>query len=196
MSAQIQPFTSVPLETPFRLIRSETTYRGRVLNVRRDQVRLPDGRSVHLDVIEHAGSVTLVPVDEANRIWFVRQYRHAAGEYLLELPAGMLEEGEPPVQCARREIREEIGMAAGRLEQLGSFFLAPGYSTETMVVFLARDLHTDPLEVDADEIISVEQIPVDRVYRMSQAGEIRDAKSLAALHLAQPFLRGCISVLG
>lgn len=173
---------------PFRLVRSETPYRGRVLNVRRDEVVLPDGRQVHLDVVEHAGAVTLVPVDEANQIWFVRQYRHAVGQFLLELPAGTLEEGEPALQCARREIREEIGMAAGRLEEIGTFYLAPGYSSEKMVVFLARDLRPDPLELDTDEFLSVEQLPVRRVYHMCESGEIHDGKSLAALHLARRYI--------
>jgi ADP-ribose pyrophosphatase len=174
----------------FELLKSEITYRGRVLDVRQDQVRLPDGQQVSLDVVLHSGAVTLVPVDTDGQVWFVRQYRYAIEDDLLELPAGTLEEGEAPVSSAQREIREEIGMAAGHLEEIGTFFLAPGYSTEFMHVYLAKDLYPDPLEGDLDEFLSVEKIPIPEVYARVAAGEIRDAKSLAALFLARPFLLG------
>jgi ADP-ribose pyrophosphatase len=174
----------------FEILKSEITYRGRVLDVRQDQVRLDNGSQVNLDVVVHRGAVTMVPVDADGQVWFVRQYRHAIEDDLLELPAGALEEGEPPANAAQREIREEIGMAAGRLEEIGTFYLAPGYSTEFMHVFLARELRPDPLEGDMDEVLSVEKFPISRVYEFVKAGEIRDAKSLAALFLARPYLMG------
>jgi ADP-ribose pyrophosphatase len=146
-------------------------------------VRAPDDQVLVLDIVAHVGAVTILPLDEQDRIWFVRQYRHAAGQVLLELPAGTLEKGEAPEACARREIREETGLAAGRIEKVGEFFLAPGYSTEYMHVFLATDLSPDPLPGDADEFLSVAAIPVDQVKRMVASGEIKDAKSLAALAL-------------
>ena len=101
----------------------------------------------------------------------------------------MIEPGEPPLDCARREIREEIGMAAGRIEPIGEYFLAPGYSTEFMHVFLATDLRPDPLPGDADEFISAEAIPLDVVLRMVENGKIRDAKTLASLMLAKHYLQ-------
>ena len=171
----------------YETLHSETIYRGRVFNVRRDEIRLPDGKTARIDIVEHVGAVTLAPVDDQNRVWFVRQYRHAAGEVLLELPAGMVEAGEAPLDCARREIREETGMAAGRIELIGEFFLAPGYSTEFMHVFLARDLRPDPLPGDADEFIAVEPIPYEVVLKMIENGKIRDAKTLAALTLAKKY---------
>jgi len=115
----------------------------------------------------------------------VRQYRHAAGLDLLELPAGTRDEDEDPEVCARREIREETGMAAGKLEHLGGFYLAPGYSTEYMHVYLATDLHHDPLEADADEFLSLEAVPLAEALARAARGEIPDAKSLAALLIAQ-----------
>jgi ADP-ribose pyrophosphatase len=173
----------------FSLLHSETIYQGRAFAVRRDEVRLPDGKTAQLDIVAHHGAVTLVPVDAQGRIWFVRQYRHAAGELLLELPAGTLEPDEAPEACAAREVREEIGMAAGTLQKLGESFLAPGYSTEYMHFFLATDLQHAPLAQDADEFLNVEHISIAQAYELAHAGQIRDAKSLAALLLAQPHLQ-------
>lgn len=172
----------------FEVIRSETVYQGRVFAVRHDQVKLPDGKTTQLDIISHSGAVTLIPVDDEGRIWFVRQYRHAAGETLLELPAGTLEKGEPPAACAAREVREEIGMSAGKLQHLGEFFLAPGYSTEFMHIYLATELHPDPMQHDDDEFLTVEPIPIHQAYALALDGRIRDGKSLAALLLARPHL--------
>src|ERR1700682_603277 len=103
----------------FSLIHSDEIYQGRVFTVRRDEVRMPDGKSARLDIIVHHGAATLVPVDRDGRIWFVRQYRHPAGEVLCELPAGTSDPGETAEACAAREVREEIGMAAGRLRHIG-----------------------------------------------------------------------------
>ncbi len=171
-----------------KTLQSKTVFQGRAFNIRQDIVELPDGRSVQLDIVAHSGAVTIIPVDENRRIWFVRQYRHAAGETILELPAGVIETGESPEECARREAREEIGMAAGALHKIGGFFLAPGYSTEYMHVFLAKNLSPNPLAQDADEFLSVEQIPIEQAYSLAQAGSIHDAKTLAALFLAGPLL--------
>ncbi|OGR28757.1 MAG: hypothetical protein A2139_00975 [Desulfobacca sp. RBG_16_60_12] len=173
---------------PFELIKSETLLKGRAFAIRRDWLKTPDGRETKYDIIEHGGSVILVPLDADGNLLFVRQYRHAAGTDLLELPAGTLDEGEEPAVCAAREIREETGFAAGTLEKIGEFYLAPGYSTEFMVVYLATDLKHDPLEADADEFLSVEKIPVKQALEMAEKGGIPDAKSLAALLLAQRYL--------
>jgi len=172
----------------FQTLNSELVYRGRAFDVRRDQLQLPDGQIAALDIVVHVGAVTILPLDEHGNILFVRQYRHAVGQELLELPAGTLEPGEPPEVCARREIREETGMAAAQLRKIGEFFLAPGYSTELMYVFLATGLHPDPLPGDSDEFIRVEEVPVADVFRMIESGEIQDAKSLAALLLGRRWL--------
>ena len=170
-------------------ISRETIYHGRAFNVRRDEVRFPDQHTMHLDIIEHVGAVTILPIDAEGRILFVRQYRHATGKELLELPAGTLDMGEKPETCALREIREETGFAAGNLIKLGEFFLAPGYSTEYMVVYLANELHPDPLPHDPDEFISLEAIPIEQAYQMAFNGELQDGKSLAVLLLARPFIQ-------
>jgi ADP-ribose pyrophosphatase len=169
----------------FDVIHSEIVYQGRAFGVRRDQVRLPNGEATHWDIIAHPGAVTLVPVDEQGRLWFVRQYRHAIGQDLLELPAGTLKPGEPPEECALRELREEIGMAASQLQKLGDFFLAPGYSSEHLHIFLATGLTPASLPGDADEFLKIEIIPAEQAYQMITAGQFQDGKTLAALALAR-----------
>jgi len=173
---------------PFKLLKSETLLKGRAFTIRRDYLQTPNGSETKFDIIDHGGSVVIIPVNEYGDMFLVRQYRHATRGDLLELPAGTLEGDEDPDLCAAREIREETGMAAGKLSRLGSFYLAPGYSTEFMVVYLATELSHNPLEADADEFLSVERIPVAEVIQMAKRGEIPDAKSLAALFIAKPQL--------
>jgi len=173
---------------PFELLKSEVLMKGRAISIRRDTLKTPDGRETKFEIIEHSGSVVIIPVDENGNLLLVRQYRHATSGELLELPAGTLDDEEDPEVCAAREIREETGMAAGKLVRLGDFYLAPGYSTEFMVVYLATDLSFSPLEADADEFLSVKKIPVAEAIQMAERGEIPDAKSLAALFLAKSSL--------
>ena len=173
---------------PFEVIESQVVFRGRVFKVRKDKVRVTESRVSHLDVVEHRNSVTIVPLDSEGNLWFVRQYRHPVGGNLLELPAGVIEPEESAEECAYREIREEIGMAAGNLREIGSFFLAPGYSTEYMYVFLATELDPDPLDADEDEFISIEKIPVEKAFSMAKSGQIQDVKTIGSIFLAQPFL--------
>jgi ADP-ribose pyrophosphatase len=172
----------------YKTLQSEHIYRGRAFDVRRDTVCLPNGVSVNLDIVEHVGAVTILPFDSEGRVWFVRQYRHPSGVELLELPAGTLEVGEDPLTCAQREIQEEVGMSARRFQKIGEFFLAPGYSTEFMHVFLASDLYPSVLPQDEDEFLSVVPLLLDRAYESAKIGLIQDAKTLAALFLAQPYL--------
>lgn len=175
-------------ELSFELLKSEIVYPGRAFTIRRDTLRLPNGHETRLDIVEHIGSVVIVPMDAQGNLLFVRQYRHAARLELLELPAGTLDVGEAPEACARREIREETDMAAGNLEHLGEFYLAPGYSTEYMHVYLATNLRSDPLKADADEFLTVEAISLSTALAMARRGGIPDAKTHAALFLAQPHL--------
>lgn len=172
----------------YETINTETVYLGKAFDVRRDQVLLPDGKKTSFDVVVHPGAVTLIPVDSDGRILFVRQFRYAVGEELLELPAGTLDEGEEPQACAHREIREETGMSAGRLKKIGEFFLVPGYSTEFMHIYIAEDLKPDPLPGDEDEFITVEAVEQEKIPELISRGILRDAKSLSAIFLAEPYL--------
>lgn len=173
----------------FKLIESNTIYRGRVFNLRQDQVQFPTGRVAKLDIIDHPSSVLIVPIDESGNILFIHQYRHATGKIILELPAGVVEEGETPENCARREIREETGMSARLVDRIGGYYLVPGYSTEYLHVYLARELHPDPLPGDEDEFIDVVRIPAAEAFVQAEAGDIHDSKTLAALILAKPHLK-------
>ncbi|MGZ9221598.1 MAG: NUDIX hydrolase [Anaerolineales bacterium] len=174
---------------PFELIKSETLLQGRAFKIRRDYLKMPNGRETRLEIIEHGGSVVLIPIDDDGNLLFVRQYRHAAGKDLLELPAGTRDDDEPFEQCAAREIREETGMEAGKLQKVGEFYLAPGYSSEFMVVYLATELKENPLDADDDEFLQVEKIPLKKAFQMAERGDVPDAKSLAALLLAKPYLK-------
>lgn len=173
-----------------QILKRETVYQGRALNVRCDQVRLPHGGITTFDVVDHPDSVALIPVDEHGRLWFVRQYRHPPGKSILEIPAGTLRPGEDPGHCAVRECREEVGMSPGRLLHLGSGYLAPGYSTEFMHFYLALDLTPAPLAPDADEILKAEPLTQAECWDRIRDGSLRDVKSLAGLLLALEHLPG------
>ena len=172
----------------FKTLKSEIVYEGKAFNVRREQLLLPDEKTTWFDLVVHPGAVTLIPIDSKGRVLLVRQYRHAVGKELLELPAGTLEAGEDPDVCAAREVREETGMSAGKINKIGEFYLVPGYSTEYMYIYIASELQADPLPGDDDEFITVEAYPLDDLPMLIGKGVLQDAKSLAALTLAQPYL--------
>ena len=167
-----------------KLIARKTVYQGRAFNVRVDEVELRPGLTVPLDIIEHTGAVTMLPLDGDGLLWFIRQYRHSVGETILELPAGTLEPGEDPAVGAARELQEEIGMKAEHLEKLAGFWLAPGYSTEFMHLYLATGLTPSALAQDEDEMIAVEKLRPAQALALAARGELRDSKSLVALDLA------------
>ncbi len=154
------------------------------LGFRVDRLRYPSGHETTHDVVEHPGGVTMLPIDAEGNVLFISQYRHAIGRVLLELPAGTVDEDEDPEVCAQRELQEEIGFRAGSIERLGAFYSAPGYCTEYIPAYLCTDLVESKLEGDEDSI-EVVAIPLDKALAMAGAGEIEDAKTLAALLLYQ-----------
>lgn len=162
----------------------EYKFRGHAFDVVQVEMKLPDGRTRKYDLVDHSNAVTILPIDEHQNVYFVKQYRLGANEVLLELPAGVLDLDEDPGEAALRELREETGMA-GRLELLGTFYLAAGYSNEKMFVYLAQDLYASPLNQDEDEFLQLVKMPLTRVMEMISENEIHDAKTLAALILAQ-----------
>ncbi|NTV36677.1 MAG: NUDIX hydrolase [Anaerolineaceae bacterium] len=173
----------------FSIISREIKYQGRAFSVEDIKLQLPDGNESVFNLVRHTGSVSIVPVDSEGNLLFVRQYRLGSETELLELPAGTKSPDEDPLECACREIREETGMAAKTMKLLGDIYLAPGYSSERMYVFLATDLYFDPLEADADEFLAIEKISIKTAYEMAENGDIHDSKSLAALLLAASDIR-------
>jgi ADP-ribose pyrophosphatase len=172
----------------YRVVSSQIEFEGKLLRIRTDHVELQGGNIQQLEIVVHHGAVAIVPVDTEGNIWFVEQYRHPAGEILLEIPAGTLNPGEDPADCAHRESREEIGMAPGELIPLGAGFMAPGYSTEFLHFFLARKLTPSALDPDEDEELAIQKIHMQQAWGEATEGKIRDIKTIAGLALARDFL--------
>jgi ADP-ribose pyrophosphatase len=163
------------------IIRAETIYEGRVIRLALLDIQLPDGRLAKREIVQHPGAVAVVALDSERRILLVRQFRAAAGQVLLEIPAGTLEPGESPPACAERELQEETGFHPGRLEPIGGIYVAPGYTTEFIHLFWATDLTASRLDSDADEFIEVERVPLTEALAMIERGDIVDGKSIAGM---------------
>ncbi len=169
---------------PERTVSRKDLFDGRVVQLHVDEVELANGKRTTREVAEHADAVVVLPVDESGRALLVRQYRYPIGQDLLEAPAGGIDPGEAPEQAAQRELQEEIGFRAGNLESLGGFWTAPGFCTEYMYAFLARDLSPSVLDADDDEVIVVERHDLDSIRAMIRDGRIVDAKTIAAYWMA------------
>lgn len=165
------------------VIGSEEIYRGRVVKLRVDRVRLADGREAKREIVGHQGAVCIVPVLDG-QILLLQQFRLATGGVLLEVPAGTLEVGEEPAACAARELEEETGYRAATLRPLFSTYLAPGYSSELMHAYLAEGLTPGATHLDADEQVELTPLPIAEIERRILAGEIRDAKTIASVLVA------------
>jgi len=166
-------------------VNERVVHRGRSIVVKVERAVLPDGRSVELDVVRHPGAAAVVPFESAERVLLIRQYRHAAGGTIWEVPAGKLD-GEAPERCAARELEEEVGRRAGRLVPLGTILTTPGFTDEVIHLFAAFELEPVPQRLDDDEVIEVVPVPLERALAMIWSGELRDAKSaLALLHAAR-----------
>lgn len=167
---------------------SKIVHRGKIFDVVQENISLPNGVKTDIDIIRHPGAATMVPLNRGN-VFLVRQYRHPLGEYILEVPAGTCDAGETPLACARREIVEEVGYSALTWKEIGIVIPSPGYSDERLHVYLATDLKLVGQKLDQDELIEVCEIGFDKAIDMVYAGEIRDAKSIASLLLADRHLK-------
>ena len=166
-----------------RPVTSRRVYTGRHISLRLDELEFPNRHRVVYEIVEHRGAAAMVALTGDRRLLLVRQFRPAVGEELLEIPAGTIEEGETPEACARRELAEEVGHAAGRWERLISYYPSPGVLSEQLHVFLAQDLHPAPAPRE-EEDLRVESLPLADAYRRIAAGEIRDAKSIIGITAA------------
>jgi ADP-ribose pyrophosphatase len=162
-------------------------YKGRILNLRVDQVEFEDGTATTREVVEHRGAAAIVPILK-EKVILVRQFRYASSADLLEIPAGTLELGEEPEVCARRELEEETGYRSNDLQKILECFMAPGYSTEKIHFYLATNLERSKKKTEEDERIEVEIVPIANALEKIRAGEIRDAKTVCALYRALEFL--------
>lgn len=164
---------------------SRVVHRGRSIVVWVEEAKLPDGRTVALDIVRHPGASAVVPFESERDVLLLRQYRHAAGGTIWEVPAGKLD-GDAPEACAARELEEEAGRRAGRLERLGSIFTTPGFTDEVIHLFAAFELTPVPQHLEHDEVIEVVRVPLSEALAMIWGGELRDAKSaLALIHAAR-----------
>ncbi|HSP99961.1 MAG TPA: NUDIX hydrolase [Candidatus Dormibacteraeota bacterium] len=163
-------------------------FRGRIITLRQDEVTLPGGGRVTLEIVHHPGAAAIVAIDGDGTVALIRQFRHAAGGFIWEVPAGTLGHGESPAACARRELQEETGLVAAQWTALGSVLTTPGFCDERIHLFLARDLRETTAALEDDEVLSVSRVPLARALAMAASGEIDDAKSIAALYRAQAAL--------
>lgn len=162
-------------------LRTINEYRGIIVNTRLDYACLPDGSMALREVVEHPGGVAVLPLEDDGTVWCVRQFRYPFSETLLEIPAGKLETGEEPEQAARRELSEETGLEAGELRYLGRHYCSPGYNSEILHIFLARDLRHGTAHPDAGEFLSVERHPLSALTALALAGDLPDTKTVVAV---------------
>ncbi|HTC24627.1 MAG TPA: NUDIX hydrolase [Gemmatimonadales bacterium] len=176
------------------LISSRRVYSGRVLDLDVDTVRFPNGSVGELEMIRHPGAAAVVPFADDPRapdphVLLIRQFRHAAEKYVWEIPAGRLEPNEAPETCARRELEEEAGVAAGDLRRLTTIYTTPGFTDERIHLFIATGLEQGTQRREADEFLEVERTPWSRVLELIGSGEVEDGKTLVALMFVECFLR-------
>jgi len=163
--------------------KSKHVFTGKVLTLNIDTVTLPNGFTVDLEIVRHPGAAAVVPLKDNGTVVLIKQFRHAAGGFIYEIPAGKLHPGEDPMHCAARELEEEIGYVAGRLELLTSILTAPGFTDEVIHIYKATGLTAGRQQLDRDEILEVLEISLEEAIKMIKAGTIRDAKTIVGLRL-------------
>lgn len=160
---------------------TKNIYSGQVVTLNVDTVQLPNGLTVDLEVVRHPGASAVVPMKDAETVILIRQFRHAAGGFIYEIPAGKLTRGEDPLNCAARELEEEIGYCAGSFELLSSIFTAPGFTDEVIHIYVATGLRPGVQQLDRDEVLEVVEMPLKEAIENIEKGLIRDAKTIVGL---------------
>lgn len=156
-------------------------YTGKVITLNVDTVELPNGFTVDLETIRHPGAAAVVPVKDDGTVVLIRQFRHAAGGFIYEIPAGKLDQGEDPLNCAKRELEEEVGYRASSFQLLSSIFTAPGFADEVIHIYKAIGLTKGQQQLDRDEVLEIIEMPLSEAIKKIQDGTIRDAKTIIGL---------------
>lgn len=177
-----------------KTISTRHIFEGKIIDVWVDQVQLPDGREGSREIVKHEGAVGILAMDEENNVWMVRQYRKPVERVLLEIPAGTLYHQEDPLECARRELREETGFSAKKWDKILSYFSAPGFCNEALHLFIATDLVAGETSLDGDEFLEAVKVPLPQAYELIFQGQIVDGKSIIAIqHAILKQMRGSIA---
>ncbi|HHW02680.1 MAG TPA: NUDIX hydrolase [Thermoanaerobacterales bacterium] len=171
---------------------SKVIYSGKILSLRLDEVRLPNGKTSTREIVDHPGAVAIVALNDKNEVLMVKQYRKPVEEVLLEIPAGKVERGEVHEACAQRELMEETGFFARNLQHITDFYTSPGFCSERMHLYLARDLVKKQGQADDDEYIQLEAVPMEEAVKKVYDGEIKDAKTISGLLLVYSTLKGAL----
>jgi ADP-ribose pyrophosphatase len=172
----------------FTIHQTKGIHSGKIFKVHQETVTLPNGRTANVDIVKHPGAAAVVPFLDTFTIILLRQYRHALREFIWEIPAGTLSQEEDPLECARRELREETGYESSRMNKLSEITPVPGYSDERVHLFVAEDLRKTAQHLDDDEILVTEEVPFDTALDMIRGGEIRDAKTIVGLLMVRDHL--------
>ena len=171
-----------------KIIKSKRIFEGVIVNLRVDDVELPDGRIADREIVEHNGGVAVIPVTDDGYVYMVTQYRLAAQQLMLEVPAGKLEKGEDPLECGKRELIEETGYKGNEFTFLGEFFVSPGYCKEKISIYLARGLEWQGQNLDDGEFLNVKKYSLDELFEKVMNNEIYDCKTVIAILKAKELL--------
>jgi len=171
---------------------SNEVFSGKIIKVYFDDILLPSNKKATREKVCHPGAVGIVPINENNEIFLIRQYRYPVEEVLIEIPAGKLDENESPQQCAYRELREEVGATGGMLVHLTSFFTTPGFSNELLHLYLAKGFGNDENEPEDDEFLQIIKVPLDECISMVDKGIIKDAKSIIGILMTRDYIKNML----
>jgi len=169
------------MELKEKLINTKTIYSGKIFDVQQRMIELPDGRQTQYDIVKNPNACAIVALDSDDNVIMVRQFRQSAGKILLEIPAGKIDKGEDPDNCAARELKEETGYSAQKIERLFGARVSPGFSTEIIFIYKATELTLGETDFDEDEFIETEKVPLEKAYKMIKKGEIEDGKTISGI---------------
>lgn len=168
-----------------KTVKSETIYQGKVIHLHLDEVQLPNGKSASREIVRHPGAVAIIAITPEKRMVFVRQFRKPLDKTILEIPAGKLEKGEDPLDCAKRELIEETGYQAEEMNFVNKFYTSPGFADELLYIYEGTNLTAGDARPDEDEFVDLVELTLDEAFERIQTGEITDAKTILAVYYWQ-----------